>query len=101
MRNYFKALGIPTVADRDQVKDSLQSTSQSTEDLMRAYHLDIHAVMLNEDRRQMYASTAQLYEALHGASSCLTSSVGTDTHRWRERVSDFDSNVDHLDAPNS
>jgi len=49
--------------------------------------------LLDADKRDVYANTVELYEAMHIASRLLHQDGGTDTHSWKERLADFDTAV--------
>ena len=91
MRNYFKTLGLETSASKEDIQEVLETGQNAAKRLNPRHRLDAHDVLLDEERRQVYASTAELYETLSSAVDCLDEPMAKDTHRWQERLSEFDT----------
>jgi len=91
MRNYFKTLKLDTSASKEDVQAVLGMGQDAAKDLNPRHRADAFEILLEEERRQVYASTVELYETLRSAASCLDEPGAKDTHRWKERLSEFDS----------
>ena len=93
MRNYYKALRLPTTASVETIENALRTddvpggiTANALEESHREDALDI---LCDEQRCQLYACTVELYQRLYEASTCLDSDPGVDSHLWHERLADF------------
>lgn len=91
MRNYFKTLGLDTSAVKEDVQAVLGMGHEAARGLDPRHRTDALEILLEEERRQVYASTVELYETLRSAASCLDEPGARDTHRWKERLSEFDT----------
>lgn len=91
MRNYFKTLQLHTSAAKEDVQAVLGMGHDAAKGLNPRHRADAFEILLEEERRQAYASTVKLYETLHSAASCLDEPGAKDTHRWKERLSEFDT----------
>lgn len=89
MRNYFKALEVPTTTSQKTFDTLLRNKEEVILNIKDGQRFDAISILLDENRLELYASTAQLYETMHLASSSLTSTDGKDTHHWQERLVDF------------
>lgn len=94
MRNYFKSLQQPTDVTREILTTTLALGSVSAKQITPRHRVDAYDVLLDEDRRTLYASTVELYEAMYIASARLQHAVAIDTHSWAERLADFDTAVE-------
>ena len=94
MRNYYKALRIPTTASLKTIKEALNTNGvtagETANALDKPHRADARDILFNERRCQLYTSTVELYQRLHEASACLDSKPGVDSHLWHERLADFD-----------
>jgi len=93
VRNYFKTLQLPARATREQLIEALAIGSPTAKKITPRHRIDAYDILLDEDRREMYANTVDLYEAMYIASRRLQESVGIDTHSWEERLAEFDTAV--------
>lgn|GEM_PF-2223693 len=93
MRNYFKALHLRSNASRAELSKALTIGSDTAGKIMSQHQVDAYDVLLDADKRDVYANTVELYEAMHIASRLLHQDGGTDTHSWKERLADFDTAV--------
>lgn len=91
MRNYFKTLGLETSASKEDIQEVLGMGQNAASVLNPRHRLDAQNVLLDEERRQVYASAAELYETLCSAAGCLDEPIAKDNHRWQERLSEFDT----------
>lgn len=96
MRNYFTDLKLPALAARQQITDALELGSAAVKALNPKHRKDAYQILLEEDQRQLYGATVTLYEALHIAADRLQSNGGIDTHRWKERLAEFDTYDDDI-----
>jgi DnaJ-class molecular chaperone len=94
MRNYFKALGLSAKASREEISESLSAGTANSNQLDKGHRMDAYAVLRDPDKCRIYADTVELYEALNGVSKSLSASVGVDSHRWQDRLSEFDAQLD-------
>ena len=91
MRNYFKTLGLDASASKDHLQEILEVNNGISTDLNPRHRVDALEVLLDEERLPAYASATLLYENLNKVASVLDEPVAKNTHRWRERLSEFDS----------
>jgi len=91
MRNYFKALNIPVSASREALGTACESIEQM---IPAAHQADARDILSDPDRAKCYADTAEVYESMHIALSCLKNVGGVDTHRWKDRLANFDTAVE-------
>lgn len=91
MRNYFKALGLDTTATKETLEAAMVSEQQTATHLDPRHQSDAIAILFEEERREMYASTTELFETLRGAINCLDNPPAQDGHRWKDRLSEFDT----------
>ena len=91
MRNYFKTLDLPTRVTRENLTKTLAIGSATAKKITPRQRVDAYDILLDEDRRELYASTVELYEAMHIASVRSDNSIAIDTHSWAERLADFDT----------
>ncbi len=94
MRNYFKTLHLKSEAPLEDVVQALSIGTSTGKALTPGNRTDAYDILLDEDRRKLYAGVVELYESMHIAIDCLRESVGKDTHRWQERLSEFDTAID-------
>lgn len=89
MRNYFKALQVPTSTSQKTFDTLLRNKEEVILNIKDGQRFDAISILLDDNRLELYASAAQLYETMHLASNCLTTPGGKDTHHWQERLVDF------------
>ncbi|MFK7997510.1 MAG: hypothetical protein AB8B87_25520 [Granulosicoccus sp.] len=94
MRNYFKALRLTIRAPRDALIEALAIGSPTAKEITPRHRVDAYDILLDEDRRDLYANTAEVYEGMYIASQRLNESVGMDTNRWKDRLANFDTAVE-------
>ncbi|MFK7858990.1 MAG: hypothetical protein AB8B64_09220 [Granulosicoccus sp.] len=91
MRNYFKALRLPVRAAREDLIEALTIGSPTAKEITPRHRVDAYEILLDEDKRELYVNTVELYQAMHAAANRLQESVGMDTHSWSERLAEFDT----------
>jgi len=97
MRNYFRTLRLPTRTPTENLVSALAIGSTTAKEITPRHRVDAYEVLLDDERRELYANTVELYEAMYIASSRLQESVGMDTNSWAERLAEFDTaNADSI-----
>ncbi|MFK7893393.1 MAG: hypothetical protein AB8B63_21435 [Granulosicoccus sp.] len=90
MRNYFKRLNLPPLANEDAIERALDDPeSQIPADVLA----DARTILLNRTTRKTYQRTFAQYEALCTAKICVDIAPGLDTNHWHERLSNFDPDL--------
>lgn len=90
MKNHFARTGIaPTVADED-IGSALAQAGASGEAELVADVDAAREVLEVAVRRMHYRRTHLQYRALAGALDALDDPIALDSHRWRERLIEFE-----------
>ena len=101
MRNYFKALRLPTTASLETIQNALHTgdvpAGSAVNALDESHRADAVDILCDQQRCQLYTCTVELYQRLHEASVCLDTDPGIDSHLWHERLADFVDNEQSAD----
>ena len=88
MKNYLGRLGLPRKTPQDTLSDSLENALNSTGDVQS--FVDAQVILEDATMRTHYERMHFQYEAINAALHCLTSPEATDSHRWSERLVEFE-----------
>lgn len=88
MRNYLQRLSLGRKAGTVEIQDAIENAMNETNDLESLKDADI--VLSDKLTRTYYERTHVQYEAINAALSCLDAELATDTHRWPERLVEFE-----------
>ena len=88
MKNYLGRLGLPRKSLPAQLSDALDSALDSTSDVQSLE--DAQVILQNSTMRTHYERTHLQYEAINAALHCLKSPEAINSHRWTERLVEFD-----------
>ena len=91
MRNYFKTLGLDVSASKEHLQKVLDVNKGEAANLNPRHQVDALEVLLDEQRLDVYASAALLYETLGAAAGCLDEPIAKNTHQWQARLSEFET----------
>ena len=91
MKNYLGRLGLPRKSLPAQLSDALDSALDSTDSTSDVQSLeDAQVILQNSTMRTHYERTHLQYEAINAALHCLKSPEAINSHRWTERLVEFD-----------
>jgi len=88
MKNYLGRLGLPRKAETQLVEAALERALGGAHDTRNLN--DAKAVLSDSLTRTYYERTHLQYDAICAALSCLDSPEAQNTHRWKERLVQFD-----------
>lgn len=94
MKNYLMRYGITRDTDEDQIAEALLRAGQDAIDMQSIK--DAEVVLKNKVTRTYYERTHLQYEAISASLSCLQPPMARDTHRWQDRVIEFEPLEDDL-----
>lgn len=89
MKNYLGRLGLNRKASQSELSAALEKAMHETGDLPSM--VDAETVLSEKVTRTYYERTHLQYEAIHASLSALKDPVAKDTHRWTERLVEFDT----------
>lgn len=92
MKNYLGRLGILRKAAQPDIETAIQAVMKETTDIQSI--ADADTVLSNKVTRTYYERTHLQYEAISAALDCLNSPIATNTHRWTDRLVEFDTELD-------
>jgi hypothetical protein len=88
MKNYLSRLGLPRKAAISEITHAISEAMKQTDDVQS---LNDAELILSEKVTRTYYERAHLqYEAINAALECLDAADAVDTHRWAERLVEFD-----------
>lgn len=92
MKNFLARLGLSRKASEAQVNDALSDAllDHPGEQTL----LDAETILSEKVSRAYYERTHLQYEAIHAALDCLKAPGAVDSHRWPERVVEFEAQRD-------
>ncbi len=88
MKNYLGRLGLPRKTPREALSDALENSLNNTSDVQSL--VDAQVILEDATTRTHYERTHLQYEAMSAALHCLKSPEATDSHRWPERLVEFE-----------
>lgn len=88
MKNYLGRLGLMRKASQPEISAALERAMQETSDLQSV--VDAETVLSEKVTRTYYERTHLQYEAICASLSCLENPIAKDTHRWTERLVEFE-----------
>lgn len=91
MRNYFKQLNLTTAATHEEIAQTLAPNMQHEHEMNESFQADCREILMQSDRRQVYANTSNMYLLLNHSLECLCNGDAKDTHQWALRLEDFSS----------
>lgn len=92
MRNLLKRLGLTRKATDAQITDAIADAMYDTGD--RQPILDAESVLTTKVTRAYYERTHLQYEAIQASLDCLNSPIAVDSHHWRERLEEFEPELE-------
>ena len=93
MKNYLGRLGLNRKASQPELLAALEIAMHETGDLPSM--VDAETVLSEKVTRTYYERTHLQYEAIYASLSSLKNPVAKDTHRWAERLVEFETTEDH------
>lgn len=95
MKNHSGRFGLPPRAEQAAIEaalapaaaDSTIETAVTADDEERA---EARAVLLDPERRRHYERVHLQYRAIAAAADALDAPMATDSHRWRDRLVEFE-----------
>ena len=88
MKNYLARLGLPRRSPENELRAALDSQLHEEQNEISAQ--DAEAVLGSKVTRAYYERAHLQYEAISAALDCLNNAGAGDTHRWAERLIEFD-----------
>ena len=88
MKNYLGRLGLPRKTPVNELSTAIDALLDQTGDVQSL--ADAQVVFEDATMRTHYERTHLQYEAINAALHCLESTGAVDTHRWTERLVEFD-----------
>jgi hypothetical protein len=88
VKNYLGRLGLTRKAPREALSDALEKTLNNTSGVQPL--IDAQVILEDATMRMHYERTHLQYEAISAALHCLKSPEATDSHRWSERLVEFE-----------
>jgi len=88
MKNYLGRLGLLRKATNSEVRDAITQALDGTEDIKSL--LDAQTILDDAAMRTQYERTHLQYEAINAALHCLDFPEATNTHRWTDRLVEFE-----------
>ncbi len=92
MKNYLSRLGLSRKASDLDVADAIDNSMDTTGDIKSA--ADAETILSQVTTRVHYERAHLQYEAINAALECLDKPGALDTHRWPERLVEFDVEYD-------
>ncbi|MGQ7845416.1 hypothetical protein ACUNV4_13115 [Granulosicoccus sp. 3-233] len=93
MKNLLQRIGLPRRASEAQITDAIADALDDGGD--RQSVLDAEIVLTKRTTRAYYERTHLQYEAINAAVDCLKAPIAVDSHHWRERLEEFETDRDH------
>lgn len=88
MRNYLGRLSLTRKASQADVETAIEMALRETHDTQTLHDAEI--VLCERVKRTYYERTHLQYEAISAALKCLQSPGAKDTHRWTDRLVEFE-----------
>ena len=92
MKNYLGMLSLTRKSSQEQVETALHQALKEMPDTQTIS--DAGKVLTDPVMRIYYERTHLQYEAIGAALKCLQAPGAIDTHRWTERLVEFDTDED-------
>ena len=92
MKNYLSMLSLMRKSSQKDVEDALEQAMRET--LHAQAVTDAEMVLTDPVMRSYYERTHLQYEAIAAALKCLEYPNAQDTHRWTDRLVEFDTEED-------
>jgi len=88
LKNYLGRLGVLRKSTPAALSEALERAFDSTSDVQSL--VDAQTILADVTMRTHYERTHLQYEAINAALHCLKSPEALDSHRWAERLVEFD-----------
>lgn len=88
MKNYLGWLGLQRKASAAELSDALEGAQGNAADAQS--QSEAETILGDVTMRAHYERTHLQYEAINAAIHCLEFRDATDSHRWSERLVEFD-----------
>ena len=92
MKNHLRRIGLPRKATEAQITDAIADAMNDGGDSRSL--IDAESVLTKKTTRAYYERTHLQYEAINAALDCLNAPIAVDSHSWRERLYEFDTQFD-------
>lgn len=92
MKNFLARLGLPRKASEAQITDALADALHGSADEQSL--LDAETILSERVSRAYYERTHLQYAAIHASLDCLKATDAVDSHQWRERLVEFDTQTE-------
>ncbi|MFK7855972.1 MAG: hypothetical protein AB8B79_17780 [Granulosicoccus sp.] len=89
MKNYLGRLGLLRKATNSEVRDAITHALDATNDIKSL--VDAQTILDDVEMRTQYERTHLQYEAINAALHCLGFPEATNTHRWTDRLVEFET----------
>lgn len=89
MKNYLARLGLPRKATESEITDAISEAMNDTSDIQSI--IDAETILSEKVKRTYYERTHLQYEAISAAIDCLKAPGALDSHRWSERIVEFNT----------
>ncbi len=92
MKNYLGRLGINRKASESTLRGAIEQAISDTVNIESLKNAD--SVLSDKATRTYYERTHLQYEAICASLACLNAPQAQDTHRWTERLVEFETEKD-------
>ena len=89
MKNLLSRIGLPRRATEAQITDAIADALNDDGDRQSA--IDAESVLTKKTSRAYYERTHLQYEAIAAAVDCLNAPMAVDSHQWRDRLKEFET----------
>lgn len=92
MKNYLSRLGLPRKATEAQITDAIADALLEANDQQSV--LDAETILTERVTRAYYERTHLQYAAINAALDCLNGPDAVDSHQWRKRLVEFNTEAE-------